>query len=177
MWYSTSMKEKTIILSEQSSLVLQYSLLALSFFLPFFISGPQLLTGTLVNALLFLYAFQFGSKKSLPIVILPSIGALLNGVLLGKFTFFLFYFLPFIWVGNYVLVQSFILLRNKDSDLISFVGSSTVKFLVLFIASSLYVFLKIVPPLFAQSMGFIQLYTALIGGAVAFFIHTIIQKK
>jgi hypothetical protein len=171
------METKTITLPQTKSLVLEYSLLTAAFLIPFFISGPQLLTGTIVNTLLFLFVSQTASKKFLPIVVLPSIGALLNGVLFGKFTIFLLYFLPFIWISNFILVRSFSLLLKRNSYVVSVVASSILKSAALFAVAYILTFTKVVPMVFMQLMGLFQLYTALLGGLIAFIIHLIIPKK
>ena len=171
------MEIKTVALPKTTAQVIRYSLLATSFFIPFFVSGPQLLTGTLVNTILFLFVSQTTSKKTFPIAILPSIGAVLNGVLFGKFTVFLLFFLPFIWVGNYTLIYSFKLLLKKTTFFISTLISSILKFIILFSVAYLFTTTKIVPVIFLQLMGLFQLYTALIGGILALGIHTIITKK
>jgi hypothetical protein len=172
------MEPKTITLPQTTSRVIEYSLIAASFFIPFFISGPQLLTGTIVNALLFLFVSQLSSKKLLPMVMLPSIGAVLNGVLFSKFTVFLLYFLPFIWIGNYILILSFksILLKTQ-SFFISLVGSSLIKCSVLFIIALVFTQYKIVPTIFLQLMGVFQLVTALMGGMIAWAIYHFSTKK
>jgi hypothetical protein len=36
---------------------------------------------------------------------LPSIAALMNGVIFGSFTIFLAYILPAIWIGNYLFIS------------------------------------------------------------------------
>jgi hypothetical protein len=171
------METKTIALPKTTSQVLEYSILATSFLIPFFISGPQLLTGTIVNALLFLFVSKAKSKSTLPIVILPSIGAVLNGILFGKFTVFLLYFLPFIWISNYVLVQSFTQLTKRYSPFISIVGSSLFKSGFLFAAAYMLTLTRVVPMIFLQLMGLFQLYTALAGGVLALIITTFISKK
>ncbi len=172
------MEPKTIALPKTTSQIIEYSLLTTSFLIPFLISGPQLLTGTIVNTLLYLFVLRSSSKKILPMVMLPSIGALLNGILFGKFTVFLLYFLPIIWMANYVLIQSFsYLLKKKYSVLISIGGSSLLKTALLFSIAYLFTVIKIVPVIFLQLMGLFQLYTALLGGILALGIHTIISKK
>lgn len=171
------MEPKTITIPKTSTQVLEYSLLAISFFIPFFISGPQLLTGTVVNSLLFLFVVQLNSKKIMPIVMLPSIGALLNGILFAKFTVFLLYFLPFIWVSNYILIHSFGLLLKKYSFFLSMVMSSFLKCMFLFSVAFIFTSTKIVPAIFLQLMGLFQLYTALLGGVLALGVYTIIKKK
>lgn len=171
------MEQKTVTFPKTTAQVIGYSLLATSFLIPFLISGPQLLTGTIVNTLLFLFVSQSSSKKILPIVVLPSIGAVLNGILFGKFTVFLLYFLPFIWIGNYVIIQSFSSLLKKNSFFISVLVSSFFKFIVLFSVAYFFTTVKIVPTVFLQLMGLFQLYTALMGGILALGIHKIITKK
>lgn len=177
MWYSICMDAQTITLPKTKTLILEYSLLSTAFLIPFFISGPQLLTGTIVNSLLFLFVSQTSSKKLFPIVVLPSIGALLNGLLFGKFTIFLLYFLPFIWISNYILVQSFSILFKKSPFLIAVFVSSLLKCIFLFSVAYLFTMTKVVPMIFLQLMGLFQLYTALLGGVGAFVIHKIISKK
>jgi len=171
------MEPKTIVLPKITTNAVEYSLLVTSFLIPFFISGPQLLTGTLVNTLLFLFVSQTNSKKAFSIILLPSIGAVLNGILFGKFTVFLLYFLPFIWVGNYALMYSFKLLLKKTTFFVSILISSLLKFTILFSVAYFFTATKIVPTIFSQLMGWSQLYTALMGGVLAFGIHTIITKK
>ncbi len=172
------MEPKTITLPKTTSFVMEYSLLAASFFIPFIISGPQLLTGTIVNALLYLFVLRNASKTTLPMVVLPSIGALLNGILFGKFTVFLLYFLPIIWISNYVLIQSFSFLsKKKYPPLVSIIGSSVCKSLILFSVAFFYTSTKMVPMAFLQLMGLFQLATALIGGIGALGMNIIISKK
>jgi len=157
--------------------VLEYVLIATSFLIPFLISGPQFLTGSIVNTLLFLFVSQTHSKKVFPIILLPSIGAVLNGILFGTLTVFLLYFLPFIWIGNYIMVQSFRYFQKKNSYIFSVLVSSLLKCVVLFSVAYFLATIKIVPPIFIQAMGLFQLYTALAGGLVALLIHKIIVKK
>lgn len=171
------MEVKTISLPTTKALVVEYSLLSVAFLIPFFISGPQLLTGTIVNTLLFLFVSQTNSKKILPIIVLPSIGALLNGVLFGNFTVFLLYFLPFIWISNYLLIYSFKRLLKKYSFIFSMTVSSFLKFIFLLSIAFIFTSTKIIPIIFMQLMGLFQLYTALLGGILALGIHTIIKKK
>ena len=171
------MEPKIITLPKTTASLVEYSLLATSFFIPFFISGPQLLTGTIVNTLLFLFVSQSSSKKILPMVILPSIGALLNGIIFGQFTVFLLYFLPFIWIGNYILVKSFGSLLRKNSFFVSILISSLLKSLVLFSVAYIFTITRIVPSIFLQLMGLFQLGTALMGGVVALCINRILVKR
>jgi len=170
------MEPKTITIPKINSLTLEYSLLASALFIPMVISGPQLLTGTIVNALLFLFISQTHSKKALPLILLPSIGALINGLVFGTSTLFLLYFLPFIWLANYFLTESFRYFLQKYSYLISAGLSSVIKCAVLFCSAYLLTSTGVVPVQFLQLMGLFQLYTALLGGVIAYGVYTILKK-
>lgn len=171
------MEPKTITLPKTRLLIFEYSILSLAFFIPLFIAKPQLLTGTIVNTLLFLFMSQTHSKRIIPLVILPSIGALFNGVLFGTFTTFLVVLLPFIWMSNYLLVRVFSTLLKHNSFLFSVLISSFLKSGFLFVFSLLLVNIKVLPELFLTAMGIFQLYTAVMGGILAYIIHFFLQKK
>lgn len=171
------MDAKTITLPKTILTPYYYLILSVSFLIPFLISGPQLLTGSVINAFLFLSVYFFDKKKNLPILILPSIGAVGNGLLFGTFTPFLLYFLPFIWVGNYILLWAFEYTHKRYSPVVSITISSFLKAAFLFAVASVYVGYRIVPTIFLQAMGLFQFLTALFGGAVAFLIYKYVSKK
>ncbi|MCX6710704.1 MAG: hypothetical protein NTZ02_01280, partial [Candidatus Woesearchaeota archaeon] len=77
---------------------------AASFLIPFLIGHPQLIVGIAVNVLLIESALHIRDYKLAAPIILPSIAALLRGALFGGFTMYLVFMLPFIWVGNSILV-------------------------------------------------------------------------
>jgi hypothetical protein len=136
----------------------------IAFVVPFLVSGPQWLTGTLVNSFLFLAAIKLSERTVWLVVILPSIGALFHGVLFGKFTPFLAFFLPFIWIGNLLLARSFLLFAESMPSALAVVLSSLLKAGVLYLSALVYFRLQWVPAPFLVSMGVIQLTTALLGG-------------
>jgi hypothetical protein len=148
----------------------------LSFSIPLFLSSPQIITGTLVNCFLFLAAERLSKKEMIPFVILPSLGAISHGILFGPQTIFLYYFLPFIWIGNYVLVRAFSLFSSLPY-VIKISISAVLKYLVLQSFAQIYFNLKIVPSLFVASMGYMQLMTALMGGLLAFGITTYLDHE
>ena len=84
-----------------------------SFAIPFILGHPQWLVGSVVNASLFLAAIFLTEKFFLPLSIFPSIAVLLRGVIFGPFTYFLIYFLPFIWLANLILIFSFKIIYNR----------------------------------------------------------------
>jgi hypothetical protein len=163
--------DNTSTLTKTDYFRLDITLPALAFLIPFLISGPQWLTGTVVNCFLLLFVVSLPRKNYLPIIILPSIGVLLHGVVFGPMTFFLYYFLPFIWLSNLVYVQIFQILLHKTT---SFSGSlfisALIKAVILYSSARLFLDLGLVPSAFLVSMGTIQLVTALTGGLLVYFI-------
>ncbi len=178
--YIDIMEDKTTTITTiniKSLTIYQNVIFSLSFLIPFLISGPQLLTGTLVNCLLIL-GTKFVDKKNLPIIsIIPSIAAILNGLVFGKFTVFLVYFLPFIWIGNFVLIKSIVYLKEKIPLSISIVFSVIFKTIILFFTALVYFKFKLVPEIFLTAMGVFQLVTGLFGGLVFLGINKIYDRR
>ena len=134
-----------------------------SFAVPFFLGHSQILTGVIVNALLFYSASINKGKFYWPIILLPSIAVLSRGIIFGPVTSFLLYFLPFIWTGNILMIY----LYNRffiHGNLLSIILSSFIKFIFLFVCAQILFTFQIVPKVFLQTMGLNQLLTALAGG-------------
>ncbi|MBU2441931.1 MAG: hypothetical protein KKA43_06375 [Nanoarchaeota archaeon] len=156
-----------------------YSVVA--FFVPFLLSHPQLLVGTLVNASLVLAGLNLKNMKLLPVILLPSIAVLTRGAIFGPFTVFLLYMIPFIWIGNSLLVGSMkINIRtvnnislNQWLRLLIGICAKTI-----FLALSAFILIKlnIIPELFMTTMGIMQVYTAVAGGVLALGIHHVKKK-
>ena len=162
---------ETVILAKSMPISLYLTLTGLAFLIPMIFSYPQWLIGTMVNALLFIAAIKLDFKKQLSIIILPSIGAFAHGVLFGPLTVFLLYFLPFIWLGNALLVK-FVGLKlvSHWPFLYRALIASILKFTILFLVAYVYINLGLVPVVFLSSMGLIQLLTAVMGAIMAFFV-------
>ncbi len=139
------------------------------FAVPLFISGPQIITGSLVNMLLVLYAVRTRRKHSVIMCAMPSIGAIGNGLLFGTFTPFLFYFLPFIWIANLLFVRVIATWKRYGFP-ICILAASALKSAVLFLVAALFVGLHIVPRIFISGMGIVQLVTAVTGGFMAMWL-------
>jgi hypothetical protein len=169
-------KESTTI-SVSSLTIYQKIIFSLAFFIPFLISGPQLLTGTLVNCLL-ISGIRFVDKKNhLFMAVLPSIAAVLNGLIFDKFTIFLVYFLPFIWLGNFVLIKSIIYLKEKLPLSFSIALSVIFKTVILFATALIYFKFNFVPEIFLTAMGVFQLATGMMGGILFVSINKAINNK
>jgi len=126
----------------------------------------QLVTGAIVNAVLFLATVTLGWTAAVAIGALPSLIAAVSGTLPAP----LIPMIPFIITGNIILITIFYLLKNKKYFL-GAISASLLKFLFLYSASAtLFQFLlpqKLAPQM-AQMMSWPQLITALFGGLLAF---------
>jgi len=156
-----------------------------SFFAPFLLGHPQWLVGTIVNAGLFLSVIFLPKKYFLPAAIFPSLGVLARGIVFGPFTWFLIYFLPFIWLGNLILILIFAKFKRsptsfKLTQVFGEVGllvlAATAKFIFLFLVANIYFRLHFVPAVFLRAMGLNQLATALAGGIIAYSLWKIYLK-
>jgi hypothetical protein len=143
---------------------------AVCFFLPLFIGHPQVFVGIIVNTMLIVSAMNIKGTKLLPVIIAPSLGALSRGLLFGPFTIFLIYMIPFIWIGNTILVFSFkwLKLKLKKNYWLTLAAGSLLKAGFLFGIAYILYSLNIVPVIFLTAMGIMQLITAVSGGIAAY---------
>ncbi len=153
--------------------VFVYSMLA--FAIPFIFPHPQQITGTVVNAFLIIAALHFRGWKVAPLVILPSVAAVLNGMLFGPFTIFIVYMMPAIWLGNLLLVYLFKRLHVAGglNYWATLFVSSIAKAGLLFGIAHLFVNVGVLPAVFLTAMGIMQLGTAIAGGIAAFALRAL----
>jgi hypothetical protein len=146
---------------------------AVCFFLPFMIAHPQFVVGTIVNAMLITAALNIRGYRLLPVILLPSIGVLTAGVIFGSFTVFLLYLIPFIWIGNAIIVYTFKIMKLhlKKNYLLTLLTGAALKSAFLFLSAFLLFKLAIIPIIFLTTMGILQLTTALSGGIAAYALH------
>ncbi|MDD5750732.1 MAG: iron hydrogenase [Candidatus Pacebacteria bacterium] len=135
----------------------------------------QFVTGTMVNAVLFISTALLGWPSAVAIGAIPSLIA----VSIGTLPQALIPMIPFIITSNTLLIVVFHLLKNKNAWLGAITGA-TVKFLFLY-ASSVTLFGFIFPQKIAASAGAMmswpQFYTALTGGITAFLVLKIIRQR
>lgn len=158
--------EKLIILTEFITLLTMISIAPLI--------KNQLITGTIVNSILFVSIATMGKRAAISISIIPSFIALFSGILLP----IMIPIIPFIIMGNILLVIIFDLL-NKNNYWKAIILASLIKFLFLFTTSYL-IFNIILEKEIARkilfTMGPIQFITAVSGGILAFLIIKIFKK-
>ncbi|VVB67682.1 Uncharacterised protein [Candidatus Norongarragalina meridionalis] len=161
--------------ADENVRVLFYS--AVAFFVPFFLDGPQLLVGTIVNAMLVTCALDVRGNRVLPVIFLPSIAAVSRGLIFGPFTPFLAVMMPVIWIGNATLVFGIRRLVSRNVNAVSSVAvAACAKSIVLFAAAYALVATAALPALFLTAMGAVQLATAVMGGGVALFLRNALMR-
>lgn len=139
------------------------------------LNHQQIIVGTVVNSLLFFTALHLEKKYHLPVAIFPSIVAVFQGLLFGKLTIFLLYFLPFIWMSNYLLMLT--VQKLSRYRILRFLLAAIFKSVFLFLVANLYVKFNIVPQMFLKAMGILQLITALLGAGVYNLVKKLTFKE
>ncbi|MDD5146136.1 MAG: iron hydrogenase [Candidatus Pacebacteria bacterium] len=126
----------------------------------------QLITGTIVNAVLFASTIFLGWPAAVTIGVLPSLFALAFGTLPQPLALMI----PFIVASNAILVISFYFLKSKGFWL-AVLAAAFLKFLFLLAASQLIIKIALNGPIaksIAQMMSLPQLITALLGGVLVY---------
>ncbi|MBN2094629.1 MAG: hypothetical protein JW727_01140 [Candidatus Aenigmarchaeota archaeon] len=146
----------------------------IAFMTPFFLFQSQFMLGTIVNSMLVTGALYTKGKEMLPVIFLPSIATLAQGVLFGSLTKYLLFMLPFIWIGNALLVYGIksLHIKKKQSFVTSAAMAATVKAGFLLVASYTLFTIGVIPAAFLTAFGMIQLGTALAAIMVIWPIHS-----
>jgi hypothetical protein len=164
-------EQKTLNLNILSNTNLALSLYSLILFtLPILIPN-QLILGTIVNALLIRVALTRKEKRFYLLAALPSTSALLTGILFASASTMLFAMIPFIIVGNLVLMKIFKIFfvkQRKNYALVSIFGA-LLKSALLFASALILIQFSLVPLAFATTFGVMQFITATLGATVNYF--------
>lgn len=151
---------------------LLFTLYLFSFLIPLVIAQPQLLVGSAVNFIIVYTVLKYGFRKSIPVLITPSLVAAGRGLLFGSATIFLVYLIPFIIISNCILAYSVFKLKG----ILGVVIGCILKVTFLYLITLLLVNTVSLPEIFLTTMGISQLYTALIGSGLAIAIFSFINK-
>lgn len=148
--------------------------------IPLVIRHPQLFVGISVNLALILTAVNMkGWFKVIPLIMLPSIAALVGGFLFGSLTIYLVYLLPVVWLGNasLVLLMKYLYVYRRVPFLISVPIAAVLKMTILFIVTFMFVLIGILPELFLSIMGIMQFTTAFLAGIIAFPVTLVYKRR
>jgi hypothetical protein len=169
------MKQANILTIDKEKILffIQFALLAsIATLAPLF--GQQAITGSIVNANLFVSTALLGVQAGILIGLLPSLVALSIGLLPPV----LAPMIPFIMVGNTILVIIFNYLKETNYWL-GVITASALKFIFLFSTSSIVIELflkKEIAKKIATMMSWPQLLTALAGSLIAYTFLKGIKK-
>ncbi len=137
--------------------VVLYSIYLLSILVPLLIGKPQLLVGSIVNTLIVFTTLTYGLKKTIPVLLFPSIVATLTGILFGGASDFLLYVFPLIIFSNFIL--SYFISKKKLEYTIAGI---LLKGTFLLIVYKVMIELMGLPSIFISS-AYLQFITASIG--------------
>ena len=149
-----------------TSLIIFVSLISIATVAPLFHNQP--ITGPIVNATLFAAAALLGTELAIMVGLIPSLIALSVGLLPAV----LAPMVPFIMVGNALMIWSFSLLKKKNYWT-GMIVSSLLKFIFLWGTSTIVINLllkKEIASTVATMMSWPQLWTAVVGGMIAFLV-------
>lgn len=159
----TALKTKSITIS-----LIQFLSILSIIILAQVIFKNQFITGSIINALLICSVFFLGLRQSIGIAIIPSLFSVLTGLMAPA----IIPFVPFIILGNIILVVTFNYLKN--SYFLAGAIGSVLKFAFLFLSSS-YLF-SFLPEPILYAMSYPQLITAILGVVLAFIILKKLKK-
>ncbi|HNW23571.1 MAG TPA: hypothetical protein PKH06_02300 [Candidatus Dojkabacteria bacterium] len=148
---------KQKLLNIKFEYIVLFSIYSLSILIPLLIGKPQLLVGSAVNLLIVFTTLTYGIKKTIPVLLLPSIIATVTGILFNGATIFLIYVLPFIMLSNFIL--SYFVSKKK---MYSYVLGIVFKGLFLVVSYKVMSELIGLPSIFITS-SYLQFITASIG--------------
>ncbi|MFC1656615.1 ECF transporter S component [Patescibacteria group bacterium] len=155
-------------------LILFSALLGIATVAPMLLSHQQIVSGPIVNATLIISVILLGTESAILVGLVPSIIALSVGLLPAV----LAPMIPFIMLSNAILVLLFGYLYKKNYWF-ALVFGSLVKFLFLYVTSSVVISLLIKTELASQValiMSWPQFLTAVAGGFLAFGFLKITKK-
>lgn len=148
----------------------------IAFFVPFLIGHPQIIVGVIINFMLIRSAYYSSLKKTLPVIILPSLAVFFRGMMFGNLTSQLIYLIPFIIIGNFVLVFLSKQYFKKNKNLLGHsLKGILIKVVIIFAGTLLVYAFGLVPVFFLQTMASLQIVTALIALAL-FYGNTKLNK-
>ncbi len=161
---------KSKLLNIKFEHIVLFSIYSLSILIPLLVGKPQILVGSVVNLLIVYSTLTFGIKKTVPVLLLPSITATLTGILFNGASIFLVYVLPFIMISNFIL--SYFVSKKK---IFSYILGIVFKGVFLVISYKIMNELVGLPFIFVTS-SYLQFVTALIGVSVGYTLYSYSKK-
>lgn len=149
-------------------------------------TNSQYIVGTLVNASLIITGINVqGWKKVVGVVTLPSISAMLSGLIFMSATIYTVYMIPAIWIGNFILIYLYKYLfvnRNINYIITSAIAIAS-KVAIIFAGYGILLGINIIPQgskvaeMLCVAMSLNQAITATLGSVLAFGVIGILYKR
>ena len=152
----------------------------------FIANNSRYIVGVIVNTALIIAAVNVkGWKKIVGLITLPSISAILGGVILNTSSIYTVCMIPAIWIGNFTMVYLFrkLLVEKRLNYVIVSAVSVISKVALIFAGFNLLTATNVIPKasevakILSMSMGINQLITATVGSVMAFGIIKLIYSK
>ncbi|MDD5606683.1 MAG: iron hydrogenase [Candidatus Pacebacteria bacterium] len=162
----------SLVIKKNLALVQFLILSSIAFIAPFLLN--QFLAGPIVNAVLFIVTFILGIQAGILVSLFPSLVAISIGLL----PIILLPMIPFIILGNIILVLTFSYFKDKNYWL-GVIIASFLKFIFLYSISYIlinFILEKEISFKIASMMGWPQLFNALMGGIIAYLFLKIIKR-
>ena len=142
--------------------------------------SSRIFVGPMINALFLLAVIFCGRRYGILLAVISPLMAFMTGQLNPA----LAPFIPFIMLGNLALVVPFSFLqKNFSRCVIGIIVGSGLKFFVMYMAAryAVPVFGLPIPPALQQRLpvafGIVQFYAALLGGAVALTLSSVLKNR
>jgi hypothetical protein len=165
---------KLLAIKKENALVLAQfvALFSIAVTAPFVRVQP--ITGSIVNATLFLAVMLLGFRKAVLISTVPSLISLTSGLMPLTFA----PLIPYIMVGNIILILTFDYLRHNYW--IGATAACLLKFIFLLGISNIYIHSLVDAKLVSKAetmFGGIQLATAVVGAVIAYYFFKLLKRN
>ena len=146
--------------------------------------NSQYIIGSIVNASLIIAGVNVkGFKKIIGIISLPSIYAIVSGLIFKTASIYMVFMIPFIWLGNFMIIYlyRYLFVHKKTNYVVASIISILVKVSIVFISINLLIKIMAINSNIAlmlkTAMGLNQLITGILGSFIAFIVIHIIYKR
>ena len=175
-------------LNKKKEILLTIILALISFITPTFLASvipvhSQLIVGSIVNAMIIISALKIKGFKNIFVITMPSISTIMSGYIFKTASIYMIYMIPFIWLGNFLLLYlyKFLFLKKEKNYFLTGIISILLKVLVIFIGFLILKSFNIFPSktvnVLEAAMSITQIYTAFIGMLVAYIILILTRYK
>jgi len=146
-------------------------------------TNSQYIVGTIVNAALIVAGVNVkGWKKVVGLAIMPSMAAILSGMIFRSLSVFTIYMIPAIWLGNFTIMYLYrkLFVEKKINYVVASIVSISVKCSIIFAAFNLLTEINVIPKaleILFMAFGANQVVTATLGSIIAFATLKLVYQR